>query len=185
MLRGRQRRAHRHEPRAPARPRSSSRWTRPHELADSEWAATLGIKELVAEATTNYPRGQPRVVNIKRISELTPRRDHRARRDVLGERLRRSAHRREGLRRGRLDPERRLRGQRRRRHLAVRHDAVQRGLLRRARLRRVPEPLDLHQPLPLRARGDGVVPEARPADHEHDAVRRCSSGRSRPTPASP
>jgi vancomycin resistance protein YoaR len=36
-----------------------------------EWAATLGIKEVVGEFTTNYARGQPRVINIKRISELT------------------------------------------------------------------------------------------------------------------
>jgi vancomycin resistance protein YoaR len=36
-----------------------------------EWAAGLGIKEVIGEFTTNYPRGQPRVVNIKRISELT------------------------------------------------------------------------------------------------------------------
>lgn len=36
-----------------------------------EWAESLGIKELVGEFTTNYPGGQPRVINIKRISELT------------------------------------------------------------------------------------------------------------------
>lgn len=36
-----------------------------------EWAATLGIKEVVGEFTTRYPAGQPRVVNIKRIAELT------------------------------------------------------------------------------------------------------------------
>ncbi len=36
-----------------------------------EWAATLGVKELVGEFTTRYPAGQPRVVNIKRIAELT------------------------------------------------------------------------------------------------------------------
>lgn len=35
------------------------------------WAESLGIKELVGEFTTNYPARQPRVVNIKRISELT------------------------------------------------------------------------------------------------------------------
>lgn len=36
-----------------------------------EWAESLGIKEVVGEFTTNYPAGQPRVINIKRISELT------------------------------------------------------------------------------------------------------------------
>jgi vancomycin resistance protein YoaR len=35
------------------------------------WADNLGIKELVGEATTRYPAGQPRVTNIKRIAELT------------------------------------------------------------------------------------------------------------------
>jgi vancomycin resistance protein YoaR len=35
------------------------------------WAESLGIKELVGEFTTRYPAGQPRVVNIKRIAELT------------------------------------------------------------------------------------------------------------------
>ena len=36
-----------------------------------EWAAGLGIKEVVGEFTTRYPAGQPRVTNIKRIAELT------------------------------------------------------------------------------------------------------------------
>ncbi len=36
-----------------------------------EWAAGIGVKELVGEFTTRYPPGQPRVVNIKRIAELT------------------------------------------------------------------------------------------------------------------
>ncbi len=36
-----------------------------------EWAAKLGVKELVCEFRTRYPAGQPRVVNIKRIAELT------------------------------------------------------------------------------------------------------------------
>jgi vancomycin resistance protein YoaR len=36
-----------------------------------EWAEELAIKEKVAEFTTKYPAGQPRVVNIKRIAELT------------------------------------------------------------------------------------------------------------------
>jgi vancomycin resistance protein YoaR len=35
------------------------------------WAQSLGITELVGEFTTRYPAGQPRVVNIKRIAELT------------------------------------------------------------------------------------------------------------------
>src|SRR5690606_29751454 len=36
-----------------------------------EWIERLGIRELVGEFTTRYPAGQPRVVNIKRIAELT------------------------------------------------------------------------------------------------------------------
>jgi vancomycin resistance protein YoaR len=36
-----------------------------------EWAESLGIKEKVGEFTTRYPAGQARVVNIKRIAELT------------------------------------------------------------------------------------------------------------------
>ena len=36
-----------------------------------EWAANLGVKEVVGEFTTRYPAGQPRVINIKRIAELT------------------------------------------------------------------------------------------------------------------
>ncbi len=36
-----------------------------------EWAATLGVKELIGEFTTRYAPGQPRVTNIKRIAELT------------------------------------------------------------------------------------------------------------------
>ncbi|HEX7095915.1 MAG TPA: VanW family protein [Acidimicrobiales bacterium] len=36
-----------------------------------QWAESLGIKELVGEFTTRYQPGQPRVINIKRISELT------------------------------------------------------------------------------------------------------------------
>ena len=40
------------------------------------------------------------------------------------------------------------------------------------RLRRVPEPLALHQPLPAGPRGDALVPAPRPDHQEHHALRR-------------
>jgi vancomycin resistance protein YoaR len=36
-----------------------------------EWANTLGIKEVVGQFTTQHPAGQPRVMNIHRIADLT------------------------------------------------------------------------------------------------------------------
>ncbi len=100
-----------------------------------------------------------------------PRGGHPARRDVLGERIRRRTHAREGLRRGRCHLQRQLRRGRRWRRVAVRHDDLQRRLLRRPRVPRVPDAHHLHLPLPLRSRGDHLLPRPGPEDPQRQPLR--------------
>ena len=136
-----------------------------------EWAELMGITHLVAEFTTPFRPGQDRIINIARISELT--------RGVViepGQRFSVNGH--VGPRtvaNGFVPAAMILDGvfvdSVGRRNLAVRDHAVQRGLLRGARLHRLPEPLDLPQPLPLRARGHRLVPGPRPGNREQHALR--------------
>ena len=161
----------------PARPRERRR--APSTLAigpqqpahDATWARNLGITTQISTFTTRYPAGQARVVNIHRIADIV-----RGMVIAPGETWSLNgsvgpAHGGQGLRRRAGHLQRRARQRHRRRRQPVRHHHLQRRVLRRARLRGVPEPLALHQPLPLRPRGHGVVEAARPQDQEHHALR--------------
>ncbi len=106
------------------------------------------------------PHGRPR-----------PRRRHRPGRELLDQRPRGRAHRREGLRAGGGHPRRQARRGGRRRRVAVRHHHVQRRLLRRAPDRRVAGALRVLRPLSPRARGHHGVPGPRPALHQRHALR--------------
>ncbi|MEZ5322471.1 MAG: wax ester/triacylglycerol synthase family O-acyltransferase [Microthrixaceae bacterium] len=136
-----------------------------------EWARSLGIKEVIGQFTTRHGCCAPRVKNIHRMSDLT-RCDHRARCDLLGQRVRRPPYQGEGfrLRAGHRGGQV-LRG-RGRWSEPVGDDHLQRRLLRRPRHPRAQGTLDLHQPLPLRPRGDPRLPERRPEDPQQHALRR-------------
>ena len=136
-----------------------------------EWAESLGILQVVGEFTTPFRPAQDRIINIARISELT--------RGVIiepGQRFSVNGHvgqrtESKGFVPARHDPRGRVRGLGGRRDLPVRHHAVQCRLLRRVGLHRLPEPHDLPEPLPLRARGHRVVPGARSRAREQHPVR--------------
>ena len=114
-------------------------------------AEALGVDHLIGTFTTYHACCANRVTNIHRIADIIRGQVLRPGRDLLGQRLRRQADHREGLRGRRRHLPRRDPGRGRRRHLAVRDDDVQRLVLRGDPDPRPPRPLALHLAVPARA----------------------------------
>ena len=135
------------------------------------WAAGLGVKEVIGSFTTNHKCCESRVTNIHRIADilrgtLIPPGTTFSVNDTVG---RRTVEK--GFVEGGVIQDGEFTHRHRRRREPVRHDDVQRGVLRRSRHPGLQDALQVHLPLPVRARGHPRLPRRGPEDPQRHALR--------------
>ena len=136
-----------------------------------EWAAGLGVKEIIGSYTTNHKGGESRVTNIHRMADLLrgtliPPGTTFSVNDTVG---RRTVEK--GFVEGGVIQDGEFTDRHRWRRQPVRARPVQRCVLRRSRHPHLQGALQVHQPLPLRPRGHARLPRRRPEDPQRHALR--------------